>query len=244
VALLASGCAFDAQILVRFDGTSPVVVAQSLKPQVIPHRVQGATRRRGQVVRLNCSVTLVYDVREATGSAVLAQTFSVKLRTRPLRRGTPFTVDCMGPLIVQLPADASGIAAKSTSEAGLETVLPVKSPVASIALGFGTRLRAEPKTQLAVVSWPRSLPDGHYELELAFSLAKARPFQEKALYTASVSCGRSRYLQPILPPVTKMANAPAFRIVPSADTIKLSLPRVAGSIGSYAEANRTLACVR
>lgn len=243
MALLASGCAFDAQILVRFDGTSPVVVTQSLKPQVIPHRVQGATRRRGQVVRLNCSVTLVYDVREATGSAVLAQSFRVNLRTRPLRRGTPFTVECMGPLIVQLPADASGVAAKATSEAGLETVLPVKAPVASIALGFGRRLRAEPRTHLAVVSWPRSLA-GHYELELAFSLARARPFQEKALYTASVSCGRSRYLQPILPPVTKMANTPTFRIVPSADAIKLSLPRVAGSIGSYAEANRTLACVR
>jgi hypothetical protein len=41
-----------------------------------------------------------------------------------------------------------------------------------------------------------------------------------------------------------MAGAPAFRIFPSADPINLSLPRVAGSIGSYAEAKRTLACVR
>jgi hypothetical protein len=241
---LAIGCAFDAQIVVRFTGTSPVVVTESVAPQQLPRAVEGVTRRGGQVVGVDCSVTLVYDVREATGSAVLAQTYRARLRTARLRRGTPYAVNRLGPLIVQLPVDASGVAATSTSASGLETVLPVQAPVASIPLAFRKRLRPEPKTQFAVVSWPRGLPAGAYQLKLAFVLPRARPFREKAIYTASVACGRSRYLQPILSPVTRMAGAPAFRIFPSADPINLSLPRVAGSIGSYAEAKRTLACVR
>ena len=45
-----------------------------------------------------------FDVREATGSAVLIQLYVVHLRTRPLRRGTRYEIDCAGPLIIQLPA--------------------------------------------------------------------------------------------------------------------------------------------
>jgi hypothetical protein len=230
--------------VVRFSGTSPVAVTEAVAPQQIPHRVEGVTVRPGQIVRATCSVTLVYDVREATGAAVLAQRYDVKLRTRPLRRGAAYALDCMGPLLVQLPAAASAIAATSTDGSGLETVLPVRAPVASVPLAFGRRLRPEPRTQLAVVSWPRALPPGTYRLELGFTLPQALPFREKAIYTASVSCGRSRYLQPILPPVAKMANAPVFTIHPAADPVKLSLPRVAGAIGSYAATRRTLACVR
>jgi hypothetical protein len=124
------------------------------------------------------------------------------------------------------------------------TELPVQAPLGSIPLAFGKRLRPEPSTKFAVVSWPQTLPPGNYQLELAFTLPQARRFREKAIYTASVSCGRSRYLEPILPPVTKMARAPAFTILPSARPVMVSLPRVAGSIGTYAATKRTLACVR
>jgi hypothetical protein len=244
LSLPAAGCAFDAQILVRFHGISPTVVTESVKPQQIPHRVEGVTRRRGQILRFNCSVTLVYDVREATGSAVLAQTFAVKLRTPSLRRGIAYSLDCLGPLVVELPADASGVGATATDAASLETALPVQARVMSIPIAFGRRLRPEPNTQFAVVEWPRTLPAGSYQVELSFSLPRAQPIREKAIYTASVSCGRSRYLQPILPPVTTIARAPTFTIRPSADPITFSLPRVAGALGSYAEAKRTLSCVR
>jgi hypothetical protein len=242
--LLAAGCAFDAQILVRFSGTSPASVTEEVVPQQIPHRVVGTTRRRGQVLRVTCSVTLVYDVREATGSAVLAQRYDVRMRTQRVRRGTRYAFDCMGPLIVELPADASVVTARATNESGEDTVLPVRAPVASVPLAFGRRLRPEPMMQLAVVTWPRTLLPGTYRLVLAFSLPQARPFREQAIYTAIVSCGRSRYLQPILPPVRKMAEAPLFTIHPAGDPVKVALPRVAGSIGSYAATTRALACVR
>lgn len=88
------------------------------------------------------------------------------------------------------------------------------------------------------------LARGDYPVELAFTLPEARTIREKAIAAASVSCGRSKYLQPILPPVARMARAPAFTIQPSANPITFSVPRIAGAIGSQAEARRTLSCVR
>ena len=241
---LAAGCAFDSQIAVQFSLESPAVVKESFKPEQVPHRVHGVTMRDGQVVGIDCSLTIVYDINEATGSAVLVQRLLVHLRTRPLPRGTGYALDCTGPLVVELPADASAVQATATSVSGDELVLPLQAPVGSVTLAFGKRLRAEPETQLALVRWPPSLARGDYRVELAFGLPEARAIREKAVATASVSCGRSRYLQPILPAVASMARVPAFAIQPSANPISFSVPRIAGGIGSQAEATRTLSCVR
>jgi hypothetical protein len=105
----------------------------------------------------------------------------------------------------------------------------VQSPVTAIPLAFGRRLRAQLGTRFAVASLP-DLSGGGYTLELAFALPEARTFREKALYAASISCGRSKYLQPIRPLVTRMARVPVFTIVPSADATSLSLPHLFGGI--------------
>jgi hypothetical protein len=220
-----------------------VVVTESSNPEQTPKRVAGMTTRNGQVVRTDCAVTLVFDVREATGTAVLAQTYVLHLRTRRLARGTAYEFDCMGPLIVELPAKASNVQATSTGASGAAVSLPVEAPVTSVALAFGKRLRAETGTQFAIVDWPGTLVDGDYRVELSFSLPDARPLREKALDTALISCGRSRDLQPILPPVVKMRRAPAFTIDPST-SVTVPLPRIAGASGIYAEAKRTLSCTR
>jgi hypothetical protein len=185
----------------------------------------------------------VFDVREATGSAVLIQLYVVHLRTRPLPRGVPYDLDCAGPLIVQLPADGSGFSATATDSAGRQVQLPVQSPVAAIPLAFGKRLRPQSGTRFAVASLPDLSPGG-YTLELAFTLRGTRTFREKALYAASVSCGRSKYVQPIRPLVTRMARVPAFTIMSSADATGLTLPHLFGGIRSYGEATRTLSCAR
>jgi hypothetical protein len=237
-----AGCALDGVIAVQFRGVAPLVVTESSNPEQTPHRVAGVTKRKGQVVGIDCLVTLVYDVREATGTAVLPQTFALHLRTRRLARGIAYEFDCMGPLIVELPIDASAIQATSTTAAGAEVPLPVQAPVMSVPLAFGKRLRAEPRTQLAVIAWPRTLAAGEYRAEVSFSMPDTRAFREKVLDSASISCGRSRYLQPILPPATRMARVPALTIYPSASPITLSLPHIAGASGTYAETKRTLSC--
>lgn len=240
---VVAGCALDGVIALQFRGVAPLVVTESSNPEQTPHRVAGITTRKGQVVAIDCAVTLVYDVREATGTAVLPQTFVLHLRTRRLARGTAYEFDCMGPLIVELPADATAVLATSTSTSGEEVPLPVQAAVMSVPLAFGKRLRAEPRTQLAIIAWPRTLAGGDYRTELSFSMPDARAFREKVLTSVSIACGRSRYLQPILPPATRMARVPAFTIYPSTSPITLSLPRIAGASGTYAEARRTLSCV-
>lgn len=241
--VLAAGCSFESRIAVQFLGGAPVVVKQSTKVDVTPRRVQGTTTRAGQVVRIDCSITGIYDVDDPTGPAVLVQLYVVHLRTRPLPRGTPYQFDCAGPVIVELPTDASEIRATATDASGLQVALPVQAPLSSIGLAFGKRLRAEPGMRFAVVGQP-SLSAGAHTAELAFRLSEARTFREKALYTASVSCGHSKYLQPIRPLVTSMRGARALTLQPSAKETSVSIPHLFGGIRAYGEATRTLSCAR
>jgi len=242
LATVTGGCAFDGQIVARVTGTGPFVVTQSVEPEQTPHRVQGVTKRKGQVVGIVCDATILYDVREATGTAVLAQLYRLRLRTRPLPRGVPYSFDCAGPLVLELPTSATSIASTATTAGGPATALAVRAPVATVPLAFGKRLRAEPGTQLVLVDWPRELPKGDYHVELSFTVPDARPLRERVLTTASIRCGRSSYLQPVMPTVTRISRAPRFRIDPAAASTTLVLPRIAIGIKTFAQATRTLSC--
>ena len=239
---VAAGCAFESQIAVQFREGSPVVVTESGNSDQSPHRIQGMTTRNRQILRIDCSITLIYDVEDFAGPAVLVQSYDVHLRTRRLPRRTAYDLDCMGPLIVALPAEASSVEAMATSTSGQRTALPVQAAVDSVPSASGRHLRAEPGTHFALVGWPQTLSPGEYQVELTFSLPDARPIQEKALYTASIACGHSRYVQPILPPVTSMANVPPVTIQPSSNPGTFSLPHIVRANGLHAEAARTLSC--
>jgi hypothetical protein len=89
---------------------------------------------------------------------------------------------------------------------------------------------------------PSRLPDGDYHTEVSFTLRRPRAFREKALNTASITCGGSSYLQPILPLVTTMKQVPAFTIQPSPSTIGVLLPRIAGAIGTETQARARSQC--
>jgi hypothetical protein len=241
--MATAGCAFEGQIAVQLLSGAPVTVKQSAKLEFDPHRVHGTTTRAGQVVKVDCSVTGTFDVREATGSAVLVQLYVVHLRTRPLPRGTPYQLDCAGPLIVQLPADASDVQVTATSASESQLPISVQAPITSIPVASGRRLRAEPGTQFAILG-SSALSPGGYTVELAFNLPTASTFQEKVLYTALIACGRSKYLQPIRPLVTTLARVPALTIQPSGNETSFSVPHLFGGIRSYGEATRTLSCAR
>ena len=205
--------------------------------------MKGRTTRAGQVVKIDCSVTGTFDVREATGSAVLVQTYVVHLRTRPLPRGTPYQLDCVGPVIVQLPTAASNVQGTATSASEGQLPLSVQAPITSIALAFGKRLRADRGTQFAIVG-SSALSSGTYAVDLSFSLPDAGAFREKVLYTALIACGRSKYVQPIRPLVTKMSRVPALTVQPSSSPTSLSVPHLFGGIRSYGGATRMLSCAR
>jgi hypothetical protein len=241
--IATAGCAFEGQIAVQLLGGAPVTVKQSAQLEFAPQRVQGRTTRARQVVKIDCSVTGVFDVREATGSAVLIQLYVLHLRTRPLPRGTPYQLDCAGPLIIQLPAEASSVQATATSAATAQVPLSVQAPISAMPLAFGKRLRAQPGTQFAIVG-SSALSPGNVTAELAFGLPEAQAFREKVLYTALIACGRSKYVQPIRPLVTTMSRVPALTIQPTANPGTFLAPHLFGGIRSYGEASRTLSCAR
>jgi hypothetical protein len=234
----------DGQVVVQFEGTSPSLVTETIKPEQTPYHVQGVTRRNGQRVGISCAITMAFDVKEATGQAVLIQRRATRLRTKPLQRGTPYSFDCLGPLVTELPDDAFGIRASAANDAGESTQLVVRSRAPSVLIGSGRRLRPESSTQLAVVSWPTATPPGTYHVRLSFSLPTAHAFRQRAVYTAAISCGRSRYLQPILPAVSSMPKAPAFAIHPATDPTTVPLPHLAPGIESNVQVSGTLACRR
>src|SRR3954471_15837601 len=149
---LAAGCSFESEIAVQLLQGAPVTVKQSTRVDVTPQVVGGTTTRAGQVVRIDCSITGIYDVVDPTGPAVLAQLYVVHLRTRPLPRGTPYELDCAGPLVVQLPSGASAVQVSATGVSEAPVPLAVQAPIAAIPLAFGKRLRAQPGTQFALVS--------------------------------------------------------------------------------------------
>jgi hypothetical protein len=243
LATMTAGCAFEGQIGLQLVGGGPVVVTQSSQAELTPHLVKGRTTRAKQVVKIDCSVTGTFDVREATGSAVLVQTYVVHLRTRPLPLGTPYQLDCAGPVIVQLPTATSNVQGTATSASEGQLPLSVQAPITSIAVAFGKRLRAEPGTEFAIVG-SSALSSGSYAVDLSFSLPDAGAFREKVLYTALIACGRSKYVQPIRPLVTKMSRVAALTVQPSSNPTSLTVPHLFGGIRSYGEATRTISCPR
>jgi hypothetical protein len=227
VAVLAgttSGCALDAGVGIEFRSGSPATVTESLTSvELDPHRVQGVTGRR-QVVGTECSLSVAYDANDIGGPGVVVQSKDFRLRTRRVPPGTAYDLDCSGPVIVQLPRRAFAVQATAG-----QTALPVEAQVSSVPIAFGRRLQAQRGTQLVLIHRPDTLAAGDYRIELTFTLPVRRAFYEKVLYAASVTCGRSSYVEPLIPAVAKMKRAHGVTIRPAAKVYTLTLPRIAGA---------------
>src|SRR6266487_1228136 len=131
---LSAGCALDSRVDLHFSGSGSIVVDErSQSVELDSHGSSGVTTRR-RVVGINCSVTIAYDANDIGGRGVIVQTRIVRLHARRRPRGTAYDLDCSGPLILQLPADASDIRATAGSVS-----LPVRAPVTSLPLAFGKR---------------------------------------------------------------------------------------------------------
>jgi hypothetical protein len=238
LATLAAGCG---------SGRDSMVVRERFEAVQVPHRIAGTASRAGQVVRNNCMISAVYKVREATGTAFLTQSQLVHLRLRLTKRGMTYELECLGPLIAELPVAASKVEATAhdLSDARHRS-LSVRTHASSIQLAPGRPLRPAPEKQLVVLEWPRRLGSAHddYRVELGFQLPKARFVRERVVYTASISCGGSRYLQPVVPLTSDLGFVNAYTVPEDGKPFDFILPRLATGISSHAEMTRTLACDR
>ena len=237
-AALAAGCG---------SGRDSMVVRERFEAVQAHHRIAGTTSRGGQIVRNDCTLSAVYKVREATGTAFLTQTQRLHLRLRAPGKGTSYELECLGPLVVELSAKASNVEATAHDlSGGRQRSLSVRTHASSIRLAPGPSLRPAPGKQLVVVEWPRRPGSAYdnYRVELRFRLPKAPLVRERVVYTASVSCGASAYLQPVLPLTNDLGFVNAYTVPSDGKPFDFIVPRLATGISSHAEVTRTLACGR
>jgi hypothetical protein len=234
-AALVAGCGSD---------SDSMLVRERFEAVQAPHRVAGTTIRAGQVVRNDCKLSAVYKVREATGTAFLIQSQRLRLRLRVPRKRTAYELECLGPLVAELPAGASKIEATATDLAGHRQRSLEISKRNSVRLAPGRNVLPAAHKQLVVVDWPHRSGSAYdnYRLELAFRLPKAPLFRERVVYTASVSCGGSSYLQPVVPLTNDLGFVNAFTVPPEGKPFDFILPHLAPGISSQGEAAQTLEC--
>src|SRR5262249_59339482 len=135
------------------------------------------------------------------GRAFVTERQLLPLRPRPPRPRTAYEVECLGPLVVELPAAATRVEASELTRSGHRRgLVPVRTH-ASVRLAPGRALRPAPGKQIVLVQWPRrtgSAYDDH-KVGLAVAVPRAPLIPERVAYTASVSCGRSRDVAPVVP---------------------------------------------
>jgi hypothetical protein len=221
-----------------------MTVRERFEPIQVPRRVGGTTRRVAVPVRADCSLAAVYKVREATGTAFLIQSQRLRLRLHPPRPRTAYEVECLGPLVVELPAAAKQVNASELNRSGdRRGSVPVQTH-APVWLAPGRALRPAPGKQLVLVKWPRRTGSGYddYRVELSFEVPKASLIRERVAYTASVTCGSKSYVEPVVPLGEGLGFVNAFTVPPHGRPFEFILPHLATGISSHSEATQDLAC--
>lgn len=228
------------------SGQESMLVRERFEAVQAPHRVAGTTTREGQIVRDDCTISASYKVREATGTAFLFQSQLVHLRLRVPGRGMAYQVECLGPMVAELPAAASKIAATAQDLSGGEQRALGVHTSDSIRLTPARPVKPAPQKQLIVVELPRRPgPEyDNYRIELRFRLPKSPLVRERVVYTASITCGGSSYLQPMVPVANDLGFVNAFTAPPRGRPFDFILPHIATGISNHGETTRTLACTR
>ena len=223
-----------------------MTVRERFEPIQVPRRAEGTTTRAGRPVRADCSLAAVYKVREATGTAFLIQSQLLRLRLHAPRRGTAYSVECLGPLVVELPAAASRVEATELTRSGHRRGSVRVRTHASVRLAPGRTLVPAPGKQIVTVQWPRHAGAAHddFKLELSFELPKAPLIRERVAYTASVSCGGASYVEPVVPLGEGLGFVNAFTVPSHGRPFDFILPHIAAGISSHGEESVNLACLK
>jgi hypothetical protein len=235
-ATLAGGCGSD---------DHSMLVRERFEAVQAPHRVAGSAARAGQVVRHECKLSAVYKVREATGTAFLIQSQRLRLLLRVPRKGTKYELECLGPLLAELPANAAKVEATAHDLSGKwQRSLSVRTHVQSLKVAPGRSLRPASHKQLVVIKWPRVAGSDYdsYRVGLTFRLPKTSLVRERVVYTTSVSCGGSSYLQPVLPLGDDLGFVNAFTVPRGGKPFDFILPHIATGISNHGEETQTLEC--
>ena len=243
-AALSAGCGSD-------SGRATMTVREKFEPIQTPRRVEGTTTRAGQPVRANCSLAAVYKVREATGTAFLIQSQLLHLRLHPAHGSRPARdwKFAKAGITYRFAPNEDNIhselmVAGFASALSLWHLTTAVRTHASVRLAPARTLRPAAGKQIVGVRWPRHPGPAYddYILELSFEVPKAPLIRERVAYTAWVSCGSTRYLEPVVPLDEGLGFVNAFTVPPNGRPFSFVLPHIATGISSHSEETQTLAC--
>ena len=138
----------------------------------------------------------------------------------------------LDPIILQVPATATGFSGSIISGPGVTAAQPlsITAGLASVPIDAHTSLVAEPGMQLVVVDFPspETVADGQYRFKFHYNGAGP---SFKALSAAKVVLGGKAYYVPIFPCVTDFAAAPAIPIPLGGLDLRQILPLFASAQG-------------
>ncbi len=217
------GCDQEAEIKAQINDSFPSGFIQT-KVSVKSAKIKGKFERSGEVVSVECEITVIGTV---DGKKVV-KTVQAKLSAKGTKGGE-YELDCSDPLIVQFPADAINF--RATAFDGAAPIpLPLTAGLASVPILPGVALEAEPGMQLVVIEYPPGMPAGFYDLSLDFDLAFSRDIEVKPIITGKIVCGGDTYLPPVAPQVTSMADVPSI-VIPAGVGLVEVLPDIS-SLGA------------
>lgn len=136
------------------------------------------------------------------------------------------------PLIMQVPADATGITGTYNDYQGHSGSLIVRGGLSSVPVTKYKSIIAEPGQQLVILEMPdqpglipqSGQPARWFELNLNFNVNPAREIQVKCISTGKITAGGTSYFIPLCPAVTDFSLVPSITIPRSATPRDLVLP--------------------
>jgi hypothetical protein len=154
-----------------------------------------------------------------------------------LSPGELFLLLLLDPLVMQLPAGATGIAGSYAHSGGTSGPLTITSGLASVPIDADRSLVAEPGTQLVIIGLPPGAPTtGTYSFNVNFQAPPgATSIQVKPIITglAQLSLSGPTFYPPILPCVSDMAKAPALTIPLPVPGDTFTLPPLTANLGCH-----------
>ena len=242
---LAAGCSFESeiavQLLARCAGHGEAVheggchsAARARNDDTVPARSSGSTAPS------QASTTLtIRPARPCWFSSTSSTCARGRCRAEPLTSSTAL-----------VPSSSSSRPTRRTfrqprrTRPGCRLTLPVQAPAhvdrARVRKATAGRARDAVRPRGTAFTLDRQ-PYGRARVQPARG---PRRSGKRRSTPPQVSCGRSKYLQPIRPLVTRMAGARALTVQPSANKTSVSIPHLFGGIVAYRQATRTLSCLR
>lgn len=212
-----------------------VLLNSCLFPEVIDVRVSGNIEE-GYTISIftDSDVTLCIpdEVTPGRFTCLYAGDESARITSNVLITGVDILfLLLLDPLIIQVPASATGFSGSFSAAGGPSGNLVITSGLTSFNADLNTTVTAETGTQFVVLDLPDSAPtSGTYSFSFGMDLPPGTPsLAIKPMFAGKVVANGQTYYPPLLPCVTDFTSIPALNVpLPAGGAIPIPLGQVQG----------------